>query len=238
MLIKSISTTNIKKSALFIFIILCIICIVYLTLVSFTKQSSLQNTTDKEFNVFSEEQSINSIAEYTEEKNNNSKSYIKWVDFKGTSTVMSKLANLDISSHNNNDPVKFNWIELMSLLACKYGGDLSKFKQSDLDTIVLDLKGGKTVQELSQNYKLYNYYYESLDAIFNQYIGEYTVQMSDENGNISYKTNYGIKVYSPIAKGYSFSHYKDFGTARSYGYRRVHLGNDLLRKYWHSYYCC
>ena len=62
--------------------------------------------------------------------------------------------------------------------------------------------------------------------------------MPDENGNTLYKTNYGIKVYSPIARGYSFSHYKDFGTARSYGYRRVHLGNDLLRKYWHSYYCC
>mgnify|MGYP002419309513 CR=1 FL=1 len=40
------------------------------------------------------------------------------------------------------------------------------------------------------------------------------------------------------AKNYYFSHYKDFGSARSYGYRRVHLGNDLLRKYWHTNYRC
>src|SRR5699024_2001636 len=33
---------------------------------------------------------------------------------------------------------------------------------------------------------------------------------------------------SPIAKNYSYSHYDDFGNSRSYGYSRVHFGNDLL----------
>jgi murein DD-endopeptidase MepM/ murein hydrolase activator NlpD len=35
-------------------------------------------------------------------------------------------------------------------------------------------------------------------------------------------------VFSPIAKGYGFSHYDDFGNGRSFGYRRKHLGNDLM----------
>ena len=49
-------------------------------------------------------------------------------------------------------------------------------------------------------------------------------QYKDENG----EKQYGLKVYSPIAKGYHYSHYEDFGAARSYGYKRMHLGNDLL----------
>lgn len=32
----------------------------------------------------------------------------------------------------------------------------------------------------------------------------------------------------PIAANYSFNHYDDFGASRSYGYKRVHLGNDLM----------
>ena len=32
----------------------------------------------------------------------------------------------------------------------------------------------------------------------------------------------------PIAKNYSFSHYDDFGASRSYGFKRTHLGNDLM----------
>jgi murein DD-endopeptidase MepM/ murein hydrolase activator NlpD len=34
--------------------------------------------------------------------------------------------------------------------------------------------------------------------------------------------------FSPIAKGYPFEHYDDFGTQRTYGYARQHLGHDLL----------
>ena len=182
------------------------------------KELSYPNTNEEIQNV---------IEEYVEEKNT-SNTYIKWVDFKGTSTILNKLAKLDIDSHKNNENIKLNWIELMAYLSCKYGGDFSKFKQSDLDNIVNELRVGKTIDTLTQNYKLYDYYFESLDAIFHEYIGEYTIQTSDENGNKVYKSDYGLKVFSPIAKGYNFSHYKDFGSSRSYGYKRVHLGNDLL----------
>lgn len=39
---------------------------------------------------------------------------------------------------------------------------------------------------------------------------------------------YGLKAFSPIAAGYFWSHYPDFGAQRSYGYARPHLGNDIL----------
>ena len=50
----------------------------------------------------------------------------------------------------------------------------------------------------------------------------------NQTGQKEKVTEYGIKAFLPIAKNYSFSHYKDFGTARSYGYKRVHLGNDIM----------
>lgn len=37
-----------------------------------------------------------------------------------------------------------------------------------------------------------------------------------------------MKAFCPIAKNYSFSHYDDFGASRSYGYKRIHFGNDLM----------
>ena len=44
----------------------------------------------------------------------------------------------------------------------------------------------------------------------------------------SYQENYGLKAFLPIAKNYNFSHYDDFGNSRSYGFKRTHLGNDLM----------
>ena len=68
------------------------------------------------------------------------KDFIKWVDFKITSSALEKTAKLDIDSHNNNEKVKYNWIELLAYLACKNGGDFKKFKQKDLDSLIEKLK--------------------------------------------------------------------------------------------------
>jgi len=71
---------------------------------------------------------------------------------------------------------------------------------------------------------LYSYYINSYTAILGGFIGEYQIRNDDGK----YEKKYGVKVYSPIAKGFSFSHSNDFGVARSYGYERKHLGNDLM----------
>ena len=41
-------------------------------------------------------------------------------------------------------------------------------------------------------------------------------------------TKYGLKAFHPLAKGFPYSHYDDFGVSRSYGYRRQHLGHDMM----------
>ena len=234
MFIKSVNIGFIKRFFLFLFIIFLAVLIVVFTFVnrfSFKEESNLENIFNSDFNgeEFMNQISNISTEEIAEDAEKDEDSYIKWVDFKGTASVLNTLANLDIFSHNDeNSPIKYNWIELMAYLGCKYGGDLSLFKQSDLDNLVASLNEGKSIEDLSSGMKLYNYFFQSYDAIFHEYIGEYEIQTTDENGNKVYTKKYGLKAFLPIAKNYSFNHYKDFGTSRSYGYRRVHLGNDLM----------
>ena len=52
----------------------------------------------------------------------NESDFIKWVDFNVTSEALKLTADLDIKSHNNNEEIKYNWIELLAYLACIYGG--------------------------------------------------------------------------------------------------------------------
>lgn len=151
--------------------------------------------------------------------------YIKWIDFNATEKVLQDTANLDIKSHNENYDIKFNWIELLAYLSSKYYGHLDSYKKADLDALVNKLNSGESMKEISEKMPNYDYYYNSFYAILNGFIGEYEIKNTSTN---SYDKKYGLKVFSPIAKGYNYSHYDDFGNSRSYGYKRVHLGNDLL----------
>lgn len=157
------------------------------------------------------------------------KSYIKWVDFNATYDVLDKTAKLDINSHNNGDSVQYNWIELLSYLACKYGGNFKKFNQKDLNSLTEKLNNGSTMKDLTKDMKNYSYYYKAYDAILHEFIGEYEVEVPNAGTEEkTYVKKYGVKAFLPIAKNYSFSHYDDFGNARSYGFKRIHLGNDLM----------
>lgn len=174
--------------------------------------------------------SFAALYEYKKEDSNESeeKKYIKWVDFKVNYDALDKTSKLDINSHVKDEEIKYNWIELLSYLACKYGGDFGKFKSKDLDALVEKLKSGSTIDELTQDMKYYPYYYESYSAILSEFIGEYEIETLQEDGSIIYEKKYGIKAFLPIAKNYGFSHYDDFGNSRSYGFKRNHRGNDLM----------
>ena len=154
--------------------------------------------------------------------------YIKWVDFNVTSEAMNLTSKLDIDSHNSDSEIKYNWIELLSYLACKCGGNFDNFKQSDLDKLVERLQNGETIEDITKDLKYYDYYYEAYSAILSNFIGNYSIETKNEDGKTSFFQKYGIKAFLPIAKNYSFSHYDDFGKSRSYGFQRTHLGNDLM----------
>lgn len=154
-------------------------------------------------------------------------SYIKWVDFNVPYALMEKALYLDVNSYNKN--VKLNWIEIMAYFSAKYGGNYKRYKSKDVDTLVTSLNYGETIENLTVDMKFYDYYYKAYSAIFSNFVGEYEVQeKSTLEDGLDWQKKYGLKVFSPIAKGYGFNHYNDFGDQRSFGFSRKHLGNDLL----------
>ena len=163
-------------------------------------------------------------SEVQEEK----KDFIKWVDFNVTCEALNLTAKLDIDSHNKEEEITYNWIELLAYLACKNGNNFKNFKASDLNSLVEELKNGQTIEDLTQNMNFYDYYYESYSAALGNFIGNYSIEVENEDGTKSYQEKYGLKAFLPIAKNYSFTHYDDFGNSRSYGFQRTHLGNDLM----------
>lgn len=163
-----------------------------------------------------------------DETSKEKKDFIKWVDFNVTSEALNLTAKLDIDSHNKEGEIIYNWIELLAYLSCKNGGNFKNFSTKDLNLLVEELKNGQTMEDLTQNMKFYDYYYESYSAILGGFIGNYSIETANEDGTKSYQEKYGLKTFLPIAKNYSFSHYDDFGNSRSYGFKRTHLGNDLM----------
>lgn len=156
------------------------------------------------------------------------KKYIKWVDFNISYAVMAQAMEYDISSHEKQP--QLHWIELLAYAACKNGGKFKDKKSTEIDKLVKKLRAGETMENLTKDLKLYSYFYEAYTAVLGGFVGEYLIEVPDEQDKTKkiYVQKYGLKAFSPIARGYSFGHYDDFGNARSYGYRRIHLGNDLM----------
>lgn len=156
------------------------------------------------------------------------KGFIKWVDFSIPSSVMEKAMNLDIKSQEK--PVKLHWIELLSYLAAKNGGKFNSGSSKQMDQLVKRLENGENINDITKDMKYYPYYLEAYTAVLSGFLGKYQIEVKDPSapGGKSWKEKYGLMAFSPIAKGYSFSHCSDFGNSRSYGYKRKHLGNDLM----------
>lgn len=156
----------------------------------------------------------------TKESNN----YIKWVDFNATASALQDTAHLDIQSHQPGyEGCVYRWTELLAYLACKNGNNFKNYSTKDLNAAVEVFKT-TTVEDLSYDLHYFDYYLACFEAVLGNFIGEYAIQTKDG----SYQTQYGLKAYLPIAENYSFSHYDDFGASRSYGFKRTHLGNDLM----------
>jgi murein DD-endopeptidase MepM/ murein hydrolase activator NlpD len=157
------------------------------------------------------------------------KKYIKWVSFNVSHEALDRAYRYDVES-KDNDP-HLNWIELLAYLGAKYGGDFSRYKEkhmADLADMLLSKK--KTMDELTEDMKYYDYYYEAYSAVLSGMVGEYEIEVKDETapGGKRWEKKYGLKAFLPIAKYYPYSHFDDFGVSRSYGFKRKHLGHDMM----------
>lgn len=169
---------------------------------------------------------------YTASKQNEeAKKFIKWVDFGVSYEALASALEIDIATHTQDSQTPIDWIDILAYLASKYGGDFSHFKKSDLTKLTETLeKENTTIDALGTSLKTYTYFKEAYGAVLNGFVGPYTIEKPNaDNPNEKTITQaYGLKAFSPIAKGYSYSHFDDFGNSRSYGYKRKHLGHDLM----------
>lgn len=153
--------------------------------------------------------------------------YIKWVDFNVSYEALCLAYQIDMDTYE--EPVHAGWIELLAYAAAKNGGE---FKSRALDDIKkaahLLCEEKKTMQEITQDLKYYPYYLEAYSAVLSGYVGEYEIETGQENEKPVYEKRYGLKAFSPIAKGFEYRDYDDFGVARSFGYKREHLGHDMM----------
>ena len=144
---------------------------------------------------------------------------IRWVDFKVPYETLKYAMDLDIKSAAQENHI--SWIELLAADACENGG---RCPLSSVKKTAKELMDGKAPQEfLGQTFQYYDYYHESFDAVLGGMLGNFSVEIDGQEKHI-----YGLKAFSPIAQGYGYSHCSDFGNARGYGFKRKHLGNDLM----------
>lgn len=153
--------------------------------------------------------------------------YIKWVDFNVSYEALCKAYDWDVDTHGTGHEV--NWIELLAYTAVRTGGAFEEKALFIIEETAQKLsEGGTTMEELTEDMQYYSYYKEAYTAVLGGMVGEYEAEVEDENGNFKFQSKYGLKAYFPLARGFDYSHYDDFGAGRSYGYKRKHLGHDMM----------
>lgn len=148
--------------------------------------------------------------------------FIKWVDFNVTYQALSDCMDYDIKTYNTKNHT--SWVKLLAYIAATGGGNFDSYKQSRLKKITDEIENGKTIEEMAKDVKYYSYYEEAYRAVLGGFLGEFEIERDDG----TFEKKYGLKAFLPIAKGYSYSHFDDFGASRSYGFKRKHLGHDMM----------
>ena len=162
----------------------------------------------------------------TAKKTEDSDKPIKWVEFNVPYEVMKRAMDIDIDTYDNK--IHIDWVDILAYLGAKYGGSFDCYEDKDMDEFVDKINSGKSVPGLTENMKYFNYYSRAYGAVLNGFLGEYQIKTPDENGKSTWKKVYGLKAFCPLAEGFYYSDFDDFGTNRSYGYSRRHLGHDMM----------
>ena len=144
---------------------------------------------------------------------------IKWVDFNIPYESLEYAMKQDIATFEEEQHL--SWIDILALSACRTGGNcpLNSVKKA-----VNDLKGNQSPEELLGDlYKYYDYYHRAYSAVLGGLLGSFAIEKDGE-----WVPQYGLKAFSPIAAGYGYGDCDYFGAARSFGFKRKHLGHDMM----------
>ena len=144
---------------------------------------------------------------------------IRWVDFGVPAESMAYALHRDVETFEEEN--HRSWIAILALAACRTGG---KCPLASVKRAAKDLEGeGLPKEAAGELGKYYDYYFEAFSAALGGLVGSYAIEKDGR-----WIPQYGLKAFSPIAAGYGYSHCDDFGVGRSFGFKRKHLGNDLM----------
>lgn len=144
---------------------------------------------------------------------------VRWVDFAPKADAMQYAMQVDIDTSEKEHHL--SWLDILALSACRTGG---KCSIDSVKQAARELQAGKSLEEAAGELKKYALYYrKAYGAVLEGLVGSYAIFYDNE-----WHPTYGLKAFSPIAAGYNYSHYPDFGAGRSFGFDRKHLGNDLM----------
>ena len=147
------------------------------------------------------------------------KDYIKWVEFNVTSEAMKKAYQYDLDSYGKEPHL--HWVDLLAILGARYGGRLHPVPggRSGGHRRKL-LAGSQTVEEMTKDMEYYSYYREAYGAVLDGWW--------ESSSMCIQRRSLWAEGLQPIAKEFPYSDYDDFGVSRSYGYKRNHLGHDMM----------
>ena len=144
---------------------------------------------------------------------------VKWVDFSVPYESLAYAMRVDIETAQQEKHL--SWIDILAVAGCRTGG---KCPLNAVKKAAQELKGDCSPEELLGNlYRYYDYYHTAYTAVLGGLLGSYAI----EKDGVLHPT-YGLKAFSPIAAGYGYSHSDDLGVARSFGFKRKHLGHDMM----------
>lgn len=146
-----------------------------------------------------------------------SNGFIRWVDCKYSYEMLQAVYDACVARYGT--ATAFSFADMLGFLAYKNGNSFGVGDRKILAAALRGLDEGKSLETQGGGGKYYAYHRDCARAIFDGFVGLYTCDG---------KTKFGLTAYFPLAAGYWYNHYDDFGNSRSYGYKRRHLGHDIM----------
>ncbi len=156
--------------------------------------------------------------------------FIRWVDFDVSKFALSEAYEYDVSTYG--EEAHIGWIDLLAWVAAHTGGVFTDDRTvcQSMQDLEERISQGETLETQVRDLEYFAYYQEAYTAVLGGMVGEYEIEepVEGQEGKTEWVKRYGLKAFHPIAKGFPYSDYDDFGVSRSYGYKRNHLGHDMM----------
>ena len=145
---------------------------------------------------------------------------VRWVDFNVSEWVLRECLKYDAEFH---DAVcNFSYSDAVAYVELKNGSVFHKKKDAKtLADMAKRLRGGEKMDDLFPQSNYADYLRTSYGAVLKPLVGDYVDESTGEQKR-------GLRCCFPLAAGHWYNHYDDFGNSRSFGYKRKHLGHDIM----------